>query len=655
MTMLTADPGFSWETADRTRVINPLLAQSETTPIQRVLEITRDILQETELSPALESIARGVRDLYGFGYVTIVAADATGGDLSRRVMLGYSAEIAAERQHEIVRRADILEVLDPSFQVHPDCYYIPTERAFRWDLAIYTGDLPMDAAREGPNRWHENDALLFVLPDRSGEMLGYISVDGPLDGNVPSGETMRSVQLFVNLLGLALANARAHAAEIERGRLLEASQAKLRYEATHDALTRLPNRTFFAALLEDSLGKRCADVQSAVFFVDLDEFKSVNDSLGHAAGDALLVTIAQRLRATVGDMDVVARFGGDEFAILVRERGGSGEVEALADAVHAALVDPIEIDGRVVYTTASIGIAMVEESYHEMEAVLRDADTAMYHAKALGRARHAFFDSQMHTRAAQRLGLVSDLRAAIHEAAFDVDFQPIVALASGKIVGLEALVRWPGYDNGKGLAPLEFIPVAEEVGLVSKIGRFVLERSCEALAQWQRIVPGLGLSVNLAVQEILQPDIDAYVLDLVRRFQLRPHELTLEITETAIMRSGSLATNALERLRATGVRLCIDDFGTGYSSLRYLQQFTVNAIKIDRSFVAGPGEELASEPIVRMLVELAASYGAACVAEGVETAGQSQSLRALRCSFGQGYFFHRPLRRDAVAAVLEGR
>ena len=635
-------------------MINPLLPQSETSPIQRVLEITRDILQETELGPALDSIARGVRDLYGFRYVTIVAADARGLDLSRRVLLGYSAEIVADRQYEIVRRADILEVLDPSYRVHPDCYYIPTERAFGWERAIYTGDLPLDATREAPNRWHENDALVFVLPDRSGEMLGYISVDGPLDGNVPSDETMRSVQLFVNLLGLALANARAHTAEIERGRLLEASQAKLRYEATHDALTRLPNRTYFAAVLERTLRSRDRDVRSAVFFVDLDEFKSVNDSLGHVAGDALLVIIAQRLRETVGDLDVVARFGGDEFAILVRDRSGPDEIEALAEAVHGALLDPLEIDGRVVYTTASIGIAIVEPSYVEMEAVLRDADTAMYHAKSQGRARHAFFDSQMHTLAARRLGLVSDLRAAIDEDAFDVDFQPIVELASGKIVGLEALVRWPGYNNGAGLAPLEFIPVAEEVGLISKIGRFVLARGCEALAQWQRIVPGLGLSINLAVQEILRPDIDAYVLDLLRRFDLRPHQITLEITETAIMRSGSLATNALDRLRATGVRLCIDDFGTGYSSLRYLQQFTVNAIKIDRSFVTGPGDELESEPIVRMLVQLAASYGADCVAEGVETVGQSQALRALSCTFGQGYFFNRPLRRDAVAAVLGG-
>jgi len=636
-------------------VVIPSLAQSETSPIQRVLEITRDILQETELGPALESIARGVRDLYGFGYVTIVAADATGGDLSRRVLLGYPADVVAARQHEIVRRADILEVLEPSFQVHPDCYYIPTERAFGWERAIYTGDLPMDATREAPNRWHENDALVFVLPDRGGEMLGYISVDGPRDGNVPSDETMRSVQLFVNLLGLALANARAHAAEVERGRLLEASQAKLRYEATHDALTRLPNRKYFAGLLEETLHSRSRDFRSAVFFVDLDEFKSVNDSLGHAAGDALLVTIAQRLRATVSDLDVVARFGGDEFAILVRDRLTTDEIDALADAIHDALLVPLDIDGHVVYTTASIGVAIVEPAYSEMEAVLRDADTAMYHAKSLGRAQHAFFDTQMHTRATQRLGLVSDLRAAVADEAFEIAYQPIVALASGKIVGLEALVRWPGYNNGAGLSPLEFIPVAEDVGLVSKIGRFVLARSCERLAEWQRIVPGLGMSVNLAVQEILQPDIDAYVLDLLRRFSLRPHELTLEITETAIMRSGALATSALERLRATGVRLCIDDFGTGYSSLRYLQQFPVHAIKIDRSFVGGPNDALASEPIVRMLVELAASYGASCVAEGVETAGQAEALRTLRCTFGQGYLFHRPLEPSDVTTALVGQ
>ena len=269
---------------------------------ERVLEITRDILRLRELDLALESIARGVVDLFGFRYVTIVMADGNqSGEMTRRVLLGYSPEVVRERKNERVRKDDIMAVLQPQYEVFENAFYVPAEREFHWDRAIYTGLMPYDSPRVEPDVWHERDSICLVLRDTDGEMIGYLSPDAPADGHIPSRETLRGLQLFVNLMGLALAQTQAHRAEVERRRLLEANQARLRHEATHDALTGLPNRTYFQERLHATLEHARAnpDRVYAVLFIDLDEFKAINDSLGHMAGDALLIGVADRMRATV--------------------------------------------------------------------------------------------------------------------------------------------------------------------------------------------------------------------------------------------------------------------------------------------------------------------------------------------------------------------
>jgi len=624
---------------------------------ERVLEITRDILRLRELDLALESIARGVADLFGFRYVTIVIADGNRtGEMTRRVLLGYDDATVRERKNERIAKADIVAVLQPAYEVFENAYYIPAEREFMWERAIYAGEADRDSPRLSDNVWHERDAICLVLRDSEGEMIGYLSPDGPADRRIPSRETLRGLQLFVNLMGLALANAQAHRAEVERRLLLEANHARLRHEATHDALTGLPNRTYFqerlAATLEHARS-RPTDVH-AVLFVDLDEFKSINDSLGHIAGDALLIAVADRMRTTVAAEDFIARIGGDEFAILLAQRADLGHVEDVVEGIQDALVAPMLIDGRAVYNTASIGIAVIDPADERIEEVLRNADTAMYHAKSLGRGRHAFFDHHMHYQAARRLALTSDLREAIEKEQFTVDYQPIVRLADARIVGFEALVRWRNPVSGEVL-PGEFIPLAEEVGLVVPIGRFVFIDACRRLADWRRRAPTLDLRmhVNLSVQEVLEPDLDAFVARNLRRFGLSSDDIVLEITESAVIRSNTLSLGSLARLRATGVHLCVDDFGTGYSSLRYLHQLPFDAMKIDRSFVESAEGGIGSVPIVRMLTQLARSYGIDVVAEGVETARQADELIDLDCQYAQGFHFYRPMHGDAITALLD--
>jgi len=624
------------------------------TPFERVIEVTRDILRVQELEPALASVARGIMDLYGWRYITVVAADKPGGDLYRRVIIGWPDELAAERKNELVPRKDILDVLKPHFESLENVFFIPAEREFEWTRSLWTGETPQDVPREAPDAWHERDCLIFVLPDRNGEMLAYISVDGPVTGKIPTKETLRSIQLFVNLMGLALANQQAHMAEIERRKLLEANQSRLRHEATHDALTGLPNRMYFSERLKETfeLANSQRDRVYAVLFVDLDEFKSINDSLGHIAGDQLLNAVAERMRSTVGPNDFVARIGGDEFALLVCDRDTVADVETFVERIQNELVRPMTIEDRVVYNTASIGIALLDDRHTRIEDVLRNADTAMYHAKSLGRARHAFFDDHMHLEVARRLALTSDLRTAIEHEQFNVVFQPIVQLGSNRIVGFEALVRWYNPETGE-IMPGEFIPLAEDVGLVVAIGRFVFVESCRRLAEWRARAPELDLrmNVNLSVPEVLQSDVDAFVARNLHRFGLSGENMTLEITETAIMREGT--TEALERLRETGIRLCIDDFGTGYSSLRYLHQFPLDSIKIDKSFIESADGVLGSPPIVRMMIQLAELYDIDVVAEGVETATQARSLVELECVLAQGFHFYRPMSAEAISALLD--
>ncbi|MGA3037731.1 MAG: bifunctional diguanylate cyclase/phosphodiesterase [Vulcanimicrobiaceae bacterium] len=610
-------------------------------PLARLLAVTRDILEAEDLDRGLDSIALAVRDLFLFKYVTIVAAEDASAPMQRRVMQGWPQSLTTQRIGERVGRDEIRAILKREFEVFESCYFIPAETDTQWSRSIYSGDLPADAPRQAPERWHERDSLTFVLRDRLGGMLGYMGVDGPEDGSIPPRETLRSMQLFVNLVGLALANARAHAAEVERRRLLEASHAQLRYEATHDGLTRLPNRQLFAEELEATLrAGTVAGRTNAVAFVDLDEFKTINDTLGHLAGDLVLLRVAERLRATTQRSDVVARLGGDEFAVLLRDRTGTEEVQDHVDAMINEIIQPIEHEAGKVFASASVGIAILDQRHITISDVLREADVAMYAAKTGGRSRKALFDAEMHSQSARRLGLINGLRDAVDGSQFTVEYQPIVMLTDGAMVGVEALIRWSHPTLGK-VSPGEFIPLAEEVGAIVPIGRFVLTESCRRYAEWAPARAGrpFSLHVNLGVQEILQPDIVPFVERLLRERSVDPAELTIEITEHAILRSSNYANAALVGLRGLGVKLCIDDFGTGYSSLRYLQEFPIDSLKIDRSFIHGRSGGLGSEPIVKMLTQLAASYEVDVIAEGVEHQRQADALIRLGCRHAQGFLF----------------
>jgi diguanylate cyclase (GGDEF)-like protein len=608
--------------------------------LESVLAITRDILRAPDLDFALESIAGGVADVFGFRFVTIVIAEDEGDVMLRRVMHGFSPETIIERKNERVSRAAMIALLDKRFESAENCFYLPAEAEADWARSIYTGTLERDAPRETPQSWHERDSLCLVLRDENGTMIGYLSPDAPLDGCIPDPGEIHAMELFVNLMGLALAKARA--------------QARLRHEATHDALTGLANRSFFQEQLVLALEhtRNAPDRASAVLFFDLDDFKQINDTLGHLAGDAMLRVVADRLQHAVRASDVVGRIGGDEFGILLNDRADSAAVDATVARIQETLVAPASLDGRIVYITASVGITLLEEGDERIEDVLSRADAAMYHAKGLGHARYAYFEQYMLNETKRRLALSGDLRTAVETDQFSLDYQPIVRLADGAIAGFEALVRWRRPDGE--VFPSEFIPIAEEVGLIVPIGRFVIAEAARAVCRFQLQTgrTDLRMHVNLSVQELLEPDLEAYIVAQLKRHRLAPDALTIEMTESAVMRGNAMAFGRLDTLRARGIPLCIDDFGTGYSSLRYVRDFSVDAIKIDRSFVESADGSLGSAPIVRMLIHLGEAYALDVVAEGVETAAQAVELHALDCRYAQGFHFYRPMSAAAISRLL---
>lgn len=416
---------------------------------------------------------------------------------------------------------------------------------------------------------------------------------------------------------------------------------QLIYAATHDSLTGLPNRAFFFTRLEDNLAKEPRP-KAGVLFIDLDHFKLVNDSLGHVVGDELLQAVATRLVTAVSPSDMVARMGGDEFAVLFNSTGDRELLMHRADAMLRDLAEPFAIDGRRIYTTASIGIVMAEGRHQTAAELLRDADTAMYEAKSGGRARAAFFDARMHASTSRRMELASDLRGALERREFRLAYQPIVSLDSGEVVGYEALLRWLHPTRGI-LKPDRFLALAVETGLIVPIGRWGIAEGVRSIAALHEAGRPVRVHVNLSVQEMMQPDLDAYIADVLQASSAPPDALVIEITENAIVESGPAAERALERLLRLGVGLCVDDFGVGYSSLRYLHQFPIGSLKVDGSFVRGVDGGLANEPIVRMLVELARSLRLELIAEGVQTPTQRDALLRLGCRFGQGYLFGKPL------------
>jgi len=438
--------------------------------------------------------------------------------------------------------------------------------------------------------------------------------------------------------------------------ITERKQAEdaLRHHATHDALTNLPNRTLFFARLEHAIMRQEADpvARFAMLFLDLDRFKHVNDSLGHIQGDQLLLALVDRVKSILPATCLLARWGGDEFAILMEQTESVSDAIQLAERLHTALAWPFVVGNSNVYVTASIGIARSTSSYATPDEVLRDADTAMYRAKASG-GGHAVFDATMHAAAVARLQLESDLRQAIERKEFVAYYQPIVSLESGKVTGVEALIRWQHPQRGL-ISPAEFIPIAEETKLIVALNRWMLRTACRQMHAWTQAFPALAslsVSVNLSARDLAQPDCFADVLAALTETGLDPQRLNLELTESALVEHAEIAALLLHQLQEKGIHIHLDDFGTGYSSLGYLRKFTVNVLKIDNSFLRAEGGEK-DIAIVRAIVALAHSLGIRVIAEGIETRQQVAQLRQMACGEGQGYVFAPPLNAQSAVHFL---
>ncbi|HXV86900.1 MAG TPA: EAL domain-containing protein, partial [Gemmatimonadales bacterium] len=433
------------------------------------------------------------------------------------------------------------------------------------------------------------------------------------------------------------------------------AEERLLHEAIHDPLTGLPNRALFMDLLARSVARsrRRRDYLFGVLFLDLDRFKVINDSLGHILGDQLLVGIAGRLLECVRPGDTVARLGGDEFTVLLDDISDESDATRVAERIHGELAVPFTLDGHEVFSSASIGIALSATGYDVPDHILRDADTAMYRAKAAGRARHEVFDPRMHTRAMALLQLETDLRRGLDREEFEVHYQPIIGFEKRRILGCEALLRWRHPERGLVL-PGEFVPVAEETGLMVPLGRWALKEACRQVQAWRQERSGredLMLSVNLSTREFGQPDLAGGIQKVLQDSGLPATSLKLEITEAVLMKYGEGVLETLGRLRELGIELFIDDFGTGYSSFSALSRFPISTLKIDSSFVAGLGRNGGQE-IVRTIVTLARNLELGVIAEGVETEDQLERLKALRCDRGQGALFSPPVAAAAMSALL---
>lgn len=437
---------------------------------------------------------------------------------------------------------------------------------------------------------------------------------------------------------------------------VQAAEQQMRHDAYHDVLTGLPNRALLVERLARTVERAGKDkgYSFAVIFLDLDRFKNVNDSLGHATGDLLLIEVAHRLRSRVHPTDTVARLGGDEFAILLEDLADAEDATGVAERILEELGAPFRLEGYELFSTASLGIVVRPAGYKRPEDLLRDADTAMYHAKNGGGARHAVFDATMRARVVSLLRLETELRRAVEHQEFTVHYQPIVWLKSGRIVGFEALARWQHPERGL-VPPAEFIPFAEETGLIVPIELFVLREACSRMSLWRAKFPEcrpLSINVNLSATQIARPTLVEQIDRILRETGLDGRSLRLEITEGWIMQDTDLAADVLSRLRASGIRVHIDDFGTGYSSLSLLPSLPIDALKIDRSFVDGMTADGKSMEIIQTVTTLAHSLRMDVIAEGVETTEQLEHLRLVGCDYAQGHRFSRPVDARMVEKVI---
>ena len=439
----------------------------------------------------------------------------------------------------------------------------------------------------------------------------------------------------------------------------KALEAKLERRASHDPLTGLPNRPAFVDRLEQALRRTRRRKNSrnkvGVLFMDLDGFKTINDSLGHEAGDRFLVTVAERLKNRLRPEDVLARFGGDEFAVLLEDVADVSEAIRVAQRIAEALQEPLAVNSHQVSVSTSVGIALGSaHTNDDPEGMLRKADAAMYRAKEQGPGRYAVFDPAMQARAQERLELEAELRGALQRGEFLLYYQPEVSLHDGSIVGFEALLRWQHPQRGL-LKPQAFMPLAEETDLIVPIGRWVLEEACGRAKRWEEerpCAPPATIQVNLSSRQLARRGLPRTIEEVLTRADMEAHRLALDITETTLIKTSEENAQALEALKKMGIRLHLDDFGTGYSSLSYLKRFPVDRVNVDKSFVKGLAENAADTALVRMIIDLCHTLGVEVLAEGIETSEQAALLRDMGCDVGQGYYFAQPLLGEALAKRL---
>jgi diguanylate cyclase (GGDEF)-like protein/PAS domain S-box-containing protein len=548
---------------------------------------------------------------------------------------------SAERFRSLVQNSsDVIALLEPDLTIR---YHTPSvERVLGY------GEDELVGAK----------LTQFLEPDAAARLMGFFAdVVGlpatPLPRDLPlrrkDGTICQLESVFNNLLDeSSIAGVVITARDVTERRALE---DQLAHQAFHDSLTGLANRSLFADRVEHALGRGVRRPNLfAVLFIDLDDFKTVNDSLGHAAGDELLVAVARRIESCLRPEDTCARLGGDEFAVMIESISGPDGAETVARRILDAMAVPLSILGSEVTAQGSVGIALGTGEQTTTE-ILRSADLAMYRAKGEGKGRYALYEPSMHEGVLERLALKADLQRAGVAEEFEVHYQPIVALQSGAIAGVEALLRWRHPERGLVL-PGDFIGLAEETGLILPLGRLVLHRACVQVAHWRRVGHvNLGVSVNISAKQLSNRLLPSEVTAALRESSLDPSALTLEITESLLLDSQDVI-GRLEELRGLGVRIAIDDFGMGYSSLNYLRSFPVDTLKIAKAFVDELGSSSEQERLVAAIVRLGSTLGLDTVAEGIEDESQRDLLRALRCQFGQGYFFSRPVAAGELTSLL---
>lgn len=573
--------------------------------VREYLSVGRDITPQKLAEEAVRASESRVRAVVSGAPVMLFAVDR---DRVFTMAEGLGLESLGVTSEQVVGASmyDIMENVDPFFEAVERCL----------DGEEVVG--PVRIARN----WFE--LRLVPLRDDQGQIVGAIGVGTDVTDRLKVEQALR------------------------------ASQEQYRTLAFHDPLTGLPNRALFGDRLEQALRRAVRDQRAVgVLFLDLDNFKVVNDSLGHHIGDDLLVQVARRIRGCLREEDTAARFGGDEFAVLVGDVGSESDAQAVADRLSEAMRAPFQIAGRDVVVTASIGVAISAGERAERESLLQAADLAMYRAKSNGRARSELFDPRMAAEADDRLALEMDLRDAIARNELSVVYQPIVSLETGRVSSVEALLRWEHPERG-AIGPVRFIPIAEETGLIVSIGAWVLGEACREAMTWpcQDGGPQLAVSVNVSPRQLR----DAGLLEDVRRALaatgLPAGHLELEVTESAVMNDPDAARARLEQLQALGVSLSIDDFGTGYSSLGQLRQFPFETLKVDKMFMRGLGQDPQNTAIVGGVIALARNLGLSVVGEGIETVEQLEHLQSLGCDRGQGYYLARPMPADALRRLL---